>query len=66
MWKRIFNPGFNASYLMTLTSGIVEETVKLSDMLKKFGGTQEIFRIKDWKDYLAFDVIGRVVLSNTP
>lgn len=51
---------------MTLTSGIVEETVKLSDMLKKFGGTQEIFRIKDWKDYLAFDVIGRVVLSNTP
>lgn len=51
---------------MTLTSGIVEETVKLSDMLKKFGGTQEIFRIKDRTDYLAFDVIGRVVLSNTP
>ena len=61
-WRGVFNPGFSASHLMTLTSGIVEETGKFCDRLQKLCDTKEVFTTKSLTDYLALDVIGRVVL----
>lgn len=61
-WRGIFNPGFSASHLMTLTSCIVEEITKFCDLLQRYLQSNETFRMKDLTDYLALDVIGRVVL----
>lgn len=61
-WRRIFNPGYSAGHLMTMTSAIVEETSKFCDILQSYVQSQKIFRMKDLADYLALDVIGRVVL----
>ena len=61
-WRGIFNPGFSASHLMTLTSCIVEETTKFCDLLQRYLQSNETFQMKDLTDYLALDVIGRVVL----
>lgn len=62
IWRSIFNPGFSASHLMTLTSCIVEETRKFCDLLQGYLQSDQVFRMKDLTDYLALDVIGRVVL----
>ncbi|KAI9879875.1 MAG: hypothetical protein M1830_006727 [Pleopsidium flavum] len=62
-WRGIFNPGFSASHLMTLTSGIVEETVRFCDVLQTHLQNQTILHMKDLTDNLAMDVIGRVVLD---
>ena len=61
-WRGIFNPGYSASHLMTLTSAIVEETSKFCDILQTHVQSQKIFRMKDLSDYLALDIIGRAVL----
>ena len=61
-WRNIFNPGFSASHLMTLTSGIVEETTKFCDMLQIYEQNQNIVRMKDLTDFLALDIIGKVGL----
>ena len=62
-WRGIFNPGFSASHLVTLTAGIVEETETFCDHLALHARNQTIFRMKDLTDNLAMDVIGRVVLD---
>ena len=62
-WRGIFNPGFSASHLATLTAGIVEETVTFCDILERYAQTKTMFRMKDLTDNLAMDVIGRVVLD---
>jgi len=61
-WRGIFNPGFSTNHLMTLTSEIVEETAKFCDILEMRLRDQNIFRFKDLTDFLAMDVIGRVVM----
>lgn len=61
-WRGIFNPGFSASHLMTLTPGIVEETVTFFDILDTHVQNQTLFHMKDMTDNLTMDVIGRVVL----
>ena len=61
-WRGIFNPGFSAAHLMTLTSGIVEETSKFCGLLQDHLRSQDIFQMKSLTDFLALDVIGRVVL----
>lgn len=63
IWRGIFNPGFSASHLVTLTAGIVEETETFCDNLASHSSNQAIFRMKDLTDNLAMDVIGRVVLD---
>ena len=61
-WRGVFNPGFSASHLMTLTSGIVEETGKFCERLQELCNIKEILAMKNLTDFLALDVIGRVVL----
>ena len=61
-WRAIFNPGFSASHLMTMTSAVVEETVVFCDLLQAYLQDRKMFRMKDLTDFLALDIIGRVVM----
>ncbi|MCJ1313355.1 hypothetical protein MMC25_007033 [Agyrium rufum] len=62
-WRGIFNPGFSPAHLLKLTPAIVEETVKFCDILKSRQDERRVIRLKDLTDFLALDVIGRVVLD---
>ncbi|KAL8927692.1 MAG: hypothetical protein Q9208_002107 [Pyrenodesmia sp. 3 TL-2023] len=62
-WRGIFNPGFSAAYLMTLTRGIVEEAEQFCRNLQRLAQSQALFRMKDMTDNLTMDVIGRVVMN---
>ena len=61
-WRNIFNPGFSASHLITFTPGIIEETGKFCSRLENYSRTQEVFRMKDLSDFLALDIIAKVVM----
>lgn len=61
-WRGIFNPGFSAGYLMTLTSGIVQETQRFCDNLHYLAQNQRLFQMKDLTDNLTMDIIGRIVM----
>ncbi len=61
-WRSIFNPGFSASHLTTLTGGILEETETFCNILHTHQQKGTPFRMKDLTDNLAMDVIGRVAL----
>ena len=63
-WRGIFNPGFSASHLATLTAAIIEETETFCDNLAAYARNGNLFRMKDLTDNLAMDVIGRVVLDS--
>lgn len=61
-WRAIFNPGFSASHLMSLTSTIVGETQRFCEILKERSNDKKTFKMKDLTDNLTMDIIGRVVL----
>ena len=61
-WRGIFNPGFSASHLMSLTKSVVEETVTFCELLQVYSKDQRVFKMKDLTDNLTMDIIGRVVL----
>lgn len=61
-WRGVFNPGFNASYLMTLTSQIVDEAERFCEILHGLSQNRRMFRMKDLTDNLTMDIIGRVVM----
>ncbi len=61
-WRGIFNPGFSASHLMTMTPRIVEETGTFCDILHTHVQNRTLFHMKDMTDNVTMDVIGRVVL----
>ena len=63
-WRGIFNPGFSANYLMTLTSSIVEETDRFCEILRGFSQDRRLFHMKDLTDNLTMDIIGRIVMSD--
>ncbi|KAG6991150.1 hypothetical protein G7Y79_00056g090310 [Physcia stellaris] len=62
-WRGIFNPGFSAGHLMSLTKSVVEETVTFCDLLQEYSSDQRVFKMKDLTDNLTMDIIGRVVLD---
>lgn len=61
-WRGIFNPGFSASHLVTLTGSVVKETERFCDVLQRHAQNKRLFRMKDLTDNLTMDIIGRVVL----
>lgn len=61
-WRGIFNPGFSSTYLMSLGSGIVEETEHFCKNLASLAQDHALFRMKDLTDNLTMDVIGRIVM----
>ena len=61
-WRGIFNPGFNTSHLMNLTSSLVEETERFCEILQELSRGRKLFKVKDLTDNLTMDVIRRVIL----
>ena len=61
-WRGIFNPGFSMNHLMTLTSGIVEETSKFCEALDSRLKSRVVFPMKSLTDFLTLDIIGKIVL----
>ena len=46
-WRRIFNPGFSASHLMTLVPGIVEDTLIFCDILRQHAEKGDLFAMEE-------------------
>jgi cytochrome P450 len=61
-WRGIFNPGFSAGYLMSLTKSIVVETETFCGILERLSREHTVFRMKDLTDNLTMDIIGRIVM----
>lgn len=61
-WRGIFNPGFSANYIATLTMGIIEKTEEFCEILEDLSRGHQLFRMKKLTDNLTMDVIGRIVM----
>ncbi|KAK1455969.1 AflN/verA/monooxygenase [Colletotrichum cuscutae] len=64
-WRRLFNPGFSAGYMMGLTSVIADEVGFFRQKLlaKCTTGQSEVFLLEDLTLKMTFDIIGSVVLT---
>ncbi|KAK0377048.1 AflN/verA/monooxygenase [Colletotrichum limetticola] len=64
-WRRLFNPGFSAGYMMGLTSVIADEVGIFRQKLlaKCTTGQSEVFLLEDLTLKMTFDIIGSVVLD---
>ncbi|KAL8721386.1 MAG: hypothetical protein Q9225_001933 [Loekoesia sp. 1 TL-2023] len=65
-WRGIFNPGFSAAHLMTLTSSITDETHRFCKILQEYSQNHTVFKMKNFTDNLTMDIIGKVVLTSNP
>lgn len=61
-WRGIFNPGFSAAYIASLTEGIVEKTGEFCEILDQLAQDRELFRMRNLTDNLTMDVIGKIVM----
>ncbi|KAK1445970.1 AflN/verA/monooxygenase [Colletotrichum melonis] len=63
-WRRLFNPGFSAGYMMGLTSVIADEVgiFRQKLLVKCTTGQSEVFLLEDLTLKMTFDIIGSVVL----
>ena len=61
-WRGVFNPGFSAKHLTTLTSNILDETEKMCAVLQKLSREHKRFPMKELTDNLTMDIIGRIVM----
>ena len=61
-WRGIFNPGFSATYIASLTRGIVEKTEDFCEILEDLSQSHQLFRMRKLTDNLTMDIIGRIVL----
>lgn len=61
-WRGVFNPGFAASHLLTLTGVVVEETQVFLGLLAKHARQENVVRVERLCTNLTVDVIGRVIL----
>lgn len=61
-WRGIFNPGFSANYIASLTSGIIEKTEEFCEILQDLSRGHQLFRMKKLTDNLTMDIIGRIVM----
>lgn len=62
-WRGIFNPGFSANYIASLTEGIIEKTEEFCGILEDLSRSHQLFHMKLLTDNLTMDVIGRIVMN---
>jgi cytochrome P450 len=65
-WKRshdIFKPGFSASFILSQTNKIVEETEDLVEIFMDHATKGDIFLLDDLLGYFVMDIIGAVILG---
>lgn len=66
-WKylrSIFNPGFSAGHLMTLTGYIVDASATFYKLIREKAETGELFELEEYAMKLTIDIIGKVVLDS--
>jgi cytochrome P450 len=61
-WRHIFNPGFSAGHLSSLTPDLVKATSIFCDVFKTHVQKGDIFAMKPATDNLTMDIIGKIVL----
>ena len=62
-WRRIFNPGFSATHIGTLTESIVEEVKTFRSIMTQHARKGDLFRLEEHALNLAIDVIGRASMD---
>ena len=62
VWRTIFNPGFNPTYLSSVIPAIVEETMTYCEILREHCHKGDVFQLDPMTINLTLDVIGRVTL----
>ncbi|KAF2424212.1 cytochrome P450 monooxygenase-like protein [Tothia fuscella] len=66
-WKSlrsIFNPGFSAGHIMTLTDYIVDASLVFVDILREKARTNEHIELEELTTRLTIDIIGKVALDS--
>ena len=66
-WKSlrsVFNPGFAASHLMTLSGYIVDASLEFCDVMREKAESNELFELEEYTTRLTIDIIGKVVLDS--
>ena len=61
-WRRIFNPGFSATHMMTLIPSMLEELSVFKDVLRGHADKGDIFFLDEAAIKATIDVIGKVAL----
>ncbi|MCJ1268764.1 hypothetical protein MMC22_008652 [Lobaria immixta] len=64
-WRGVFNPGFSANYIASLTQGIIEKTEEFCGTLEDLSRSHQLFHMKLLTDNLTMDIIGRIVIYVT-
>ena len=62
-WRTIMNPGFASAHLMTLASGIVDDSIVFTEKLAEHAKKEEVFRLEEDATRLTVDIIGKVALD---
>ncbi|KAK4905209.1 hypothetical protein LTR66_017830 [Elasticomyces elasticus] len=65
-WKSLrsmFNPGFSAQNVLTLTDTIVDASLKFCDVLRAKAKTNEHFQFEEYATRLTIDIIGRATFD---
>lgn len=60
--RALFNPGFNANYLLGETSHIVEEASVYVDILREHARKQDMFSLDEVTLWFTMDIIGALTL----
>ncbi|KAL2132620.1 hypothetical protein VTI74DRAFT_3584 [Chaetomium olivicolor] len=63
LWRSVFNPGFSAKNLMSMTPAFLEEVGVFVERLRRAAKSGEILRIEGPATNLTIDVIGRSILD---
>jgi sterigmatocystin biosynthesis cytochrome P450 monooxygenase len=61
-WRKIFNPGFSQTHLVSLVPDIVKETRAYRDVLKSYAEADIMFRLDEATLWFTMDLIGAIVL----
>lgn len=61
-WRAVFNPGFSATCVASLTRGTVRETEHFCQILEDLSNSRQTFRMRKLTDNLTMDIIGHSVL----
>lgn len=62
-WRTIFNPGFAASHLITLTPLILDKAAIFIEKLAEHAKRGDVFRLEEDATRLTVDIIGKVTLD---
>ncbi|KAL8727061.1 MAG: hypothetical protein Q9166_006304 [cf. Caloplaca sp. 2 TL-2023] len=63
-WRKIFNPGFSASHILSLVPRMIEEVAVFKDILGGHASRGRMFYLEEATLNLTIDIIGRIVMDH--